>query len=59
MIKFLDLQKINAQYQDEFQRKLKSVLDKGWFIMGNEVEVFEKSFAAYTYLKNWITVKAV
>ncbi len=56
MIKFLDLQKINAQYQDEFQRKLKSVLDKGWFIMGNEVEVFEKSFAAYCGRKYCIGV---
>ena len=47
MIKFLDLQKINAQYQDEFQHKLKLVLDKGWFILGSEVEAFEKSFARY------------
>lgn len=47
MIQFLDLQKINAQYQEQFQQKLKLVLDKGWFILGNEVQEFEKNFANY------------
>lgn len=56
MIKFLDLQKINAQYHDEFQQKLKLVLDNGWFILGNEVEAFEKSFASYCGRKYCIGV---
>ena len=33
MIKFLDLQKINLAYQEQFQDKMKLVLDKGWFIL--------------------------
>jgi dTDP-4-amino-4,6-dideoxygalactose transaminase len=45
MIKFLDLQKINQPYQDAFQLKLEEMLHKGWYILGNEVQTFEKSFA--------------
>ena len=56
MIKFLDLQKINAQYQDAFQQKMKLVLDKGWFILGDEVKTFETSFATYCGTKHCIGV---
>lgn len=56
MIKFLDLQKINAQYQEQFQEKLKLVLDKGWFILGNEVKKFEANFASYCDAKHCIGV---
>ena len=48
MVKFLDLQKINAQYQQQFQDKLKAVLDRGWLILGDEVKTFETDFARYT-----------
>ncbi|MBK0368757.1 DegT/DnrJ/EryC1/StrS family aminotransferase [Flavobacterium agrisoli] len=47
MIKFLDLKKINAPYEIEFQNKLKSVLEKGWYILGDEVKTFEKAFATF------------
>jgi len=56
MIKFLDLQKINAQYQEQFQEKLKLVLDKGWFILGDEVKQFETNFASYCGTKYCIGV---
>jgi len=47
MIKFLDLHKINTPYQAQFQEKLALVLDKGWFILGEEVHAFENNFAHY------------
>jgi len=47
MILFLDLKKINALYEAAFQEKLKSVLHNGWYILGKEVETFEKAFANY------------
>jgi dTDP-4-amino-4,6-dideoxygalactose transaminase len=56
MIKFLDLQKINAVYQESFQEKLKMVLDKGWFILGDEVQSFETNFANYCGTKYCIGV---
>ena len=56
MIKFLDLQKINAVYQEQFQEKLNLVLDKGWFILGDEVQTFETNFANYCGTKYCIGV---
>ena len=56
MIKFLDLQKINAAYQEQFQEKMKLVLDNGWFILGNEVKQFEADFAKYCNAKHCIGV---
>lgn len=56
MIKFLDLQKINAVYQEQFQEKLNLVLDKGWFILGDEVQTFETNFANYCGTKYSIGV---
>jgi dTDP-4-amino-4,6-dideoxygalactose transaminase len=56
MIKFLDLQKINAVYQASFQEKLKLVLDKGWFILGDEVKSFETNFSDYCGTKYCIGV---
>src|SRR3970040_451798 len=56
MIKFLDLKKINAPYETAFQQKLKVVLDKGWYILGNEVAAFESNFANYCGTKYCIGV---
>ena len=56
MIKFLDLYKINLPYQDQFQQKMKLVLDKGWFILGDEVKTFENNFAHYCGAKHCIGV---
>jgi len=47
MIKFFDLQKINSAYQVQFQQKMDLVLEKGWFILGEEVALFEANFAQY------------
>lgn len=47
MISFLDLKKINAQYQNELKEACARVIDSGWYILGNEVAEFEKEFATY------------
>ena len=39
------------KYQAEFEQKALEVLRSGWYILGNEVEQFEKEFAAYTGAK--------
>lgn len=51
MIPFLDLKKINEPYETAFQEKLKLVLDNGWYVLGNEVQEFETSFANYCGIK--------
>nr|WP_294780575.1 DegT/DnrJ/EryC1/StrS family aminotransferase [uncultured Flavobacterium sp.] len=56
MIPFLDLKKINEPYETAFQEKLKTVLNNGWYILGKEVETFEKAFAEYCHSKYCIGV---
>lgn len=56
MIKFLDLHKVNLPYQAAFQQKMQAVLDKGWFVLGDEVQAFEQQFARYTQSKYCIGV---
>ena len=46
-IPFLDLQQINAPYEAQFHQQLQLMLDKGWYILGEEVQHFEREFAAY------------
>ena len=47
MIKFLDLQKINAQYEQELKTAANRVIDSGWYLMGKELETFEQSYATF------------
>lgn len=47
MIKFLDLQKINAQYQQELKEAVNRVIDSGWYLMGKELEFFENNYAEF------------
>jgi Predicted pyridoxal phosphate-dependent enzyme apparently involved in regulation of cell wall biogenesis len=47
MIKFLDLQKINAQYADELKQAAAEVIDSGWFLLGERVKSFEKQLSDY------------
>ena len=39
------------RYQSEFEQKALEVLRSGWYILGKEVEAFEKEFAQYTGAK--------
>src|SRR4051812_17609234 len=48
MIKFLDLQKINAQHAAELKEAAAGVIDSGWFLMGERLQNFEAKLAAYT-----------
>ena len=56
MIKFLDLQKINAQYANELKEAAARVIDSGWYLMGNELKSFETNLAAYVGVKHAIGV---
>jgi dTDP-4-amino-4,6-dideoxygalactose transaminase len=51
MIKFLDLQKINAQYEIELKEAANRVIDSGWYLMGKELETFEQSYATFCNVK--------
>jgi dTDP-4-amino-4,6-dideoxygalactose transaminase len=56
MIPFLDLKKINKQYQSELKEACSRVIDSGWYILGNEVTNFEKEFAKYCEAKHCLGV---
>lgn len=56
MIRFLDLRSINARQRDDFHAALDRVLDAGWFILGREVESFEREFAEYCGVRHCVGV---
>ena len=56
MIKFLDLYKVNELHRVEIDEAIKRVLDSGWYLLGKEVEAFEKEFAEFCGTKYCIGV---
>lgn len=46
-IPFLDLKSINENYRTEINEAIQSVIDSGWYILGQEVSNFESEFAKY------------
>jgi len=43
MIPFLDLKKVNEQYQAELKEACSRVIDSGWYVLGNEVASLKKN----------------
>jgi dTDP-4-amino-4,6-dideoxygalactose transaminase len=54
MIEYENLRKVNQPYFKKFNRVFNNVLESGWFILGNNVEEFEKEFAEYIRIKHCI-----
>ncbi len=46
-IPYEDLRRLNASFEDAFKERLTLFLNKGWYILGDEVRAFEADFAAY------------
>ncbi|HBH82416.1 MAG TPA: aminotransferase [Bacteroidales bacterium] len=51
MIEYDNLNKVNKPFADELKRAFCNVLDSGWFILGENVEKFEKEFADYNNVR--------
>ncbi len=51
MINFLDLKKINNRFRNEIDSRIAKILDKGWYLQGEENEIFSKNFAAFCQTK--------
>lgn len=47
MIPFLSLKANNLPYEKMICRKLEEIVRSGWYVLGEEVEQFEKEFSAY------------
>lgn len=54
MIKFLDIQKINAQYEQELKQVAHEVIDSGWYLLGSKVSKFEQDLKDYIGSKHCI-----
>ncbi|AKJ42876.1 DegT/DnrJ/EryC1/StrS family aminotransferase [Pragia fontium] len=55
-INFLELSLTNMKYYDELMQSFERVLKSGWYILGNELELFEKNFSIYCGCKHTIGV---
>lgn len=56
MIKFLDLQKITAQYSEEIHEAVDKVVDSGWYLQGEENKKFEEEYSKFIGTKYCIGV---
>ncbi|MBP3688012.1 MAG: DegT/DnrJ/EryC1/StrS family aminotransferase [Alphaproteobacteria bacterium] len=56
MIKFLDLAKVNNRFRKEIDERLTNILDKGWYLQGEENDKFAEHFAEYCGTKYAIGV---
>jgi len=55
-IPFLDLKLINRPYEKDINTALKNTVASGWFVLGEEVKKFEKSFAEFCGVRHCIGV---
>ena len=56
MVKFLNLNPMHEEIKKEVMEAMERVYDSGWYILGKEVENFEREFAAYCNVKYAIGV---
>jgi dTDP-4-amino-4,6-dideoxygalactose transaminase len=56
MIEYENLREVNKPFFEEFERSLRDTLESGWFILGKNVEKFEKEFAEFNHSKYCVGV---
>jgi dTDP-4-amino-4,6-dideoxygalactose transaminase len=56
MIEYEDLKKLNHFFLDELKSSSDSVIESGWYILGENVKNFENEFAKYNSNKHCIGV---
>jgi dTDP-4-amino-4,6-dideoxygalactose transaminase len=47
MVEFLELGRVNAPHRTAIHEAIERVLDSGWYILGQELQSFEREFADY------------
>lgn len=55
-IKYLDLKRLTATYQPQLSEALQRVVERGWYLLGEENKAFEAQFAAYIGARHCIAV---
>jgi dTDP-4-amino-4,6-dideoxygalactose transaminase len=56
MIAYDNLGKVNAGFNLLFQKSFNQFVDKGWYILGDEVKKFQNDFAAYNQMQYCVGV---
>lgn len=56
MIEYENLRKVNEPYFSKFRQVFDNVLESGWFILGSQVEEFEKEFASWNNVEHCVGV---
>ena len=46
-VPYENLNLLNKRFEQEMKTKFNDFLEKGWYILGDEVKLFEAAFAAY------------
>ena len=55
-VSFLNLHRVNQQYEIDIKRAFENVLDSGWYIRGEHCERFEQAFSSFCGTKNCVGV---
>jgi len=56
MIDYENLYKVNTPFIKKYKKKFNAIINKGWYILGNEVLQFENEFAEYCGTKHCVGV---
>ncbi|MGF1924372.1 MAG: DegT/DnrJ/EryC1/StrS family aminotransferase, partial [Bacteroidia bacterium] len=56
MIEYENLRKVNEKYDQAYHQALESFLEKGWYILGEQVKLFEEEFADFCSSKHCVGV---
>jgi len=56
MIQYENLRKVNDPFLEELKMTANNIIDKGWYVLGEEVSNFEKEFATFVGAKHCIGV---
>ena len=56
MIKFLDIQKITGSFEPQLSETIGRVVNRGWYLLGEEVTAFVREYAAYIGVRHCIGV---
>ena len=55
-IPFLDFERLHSPIREELIYAFKDVLDSNWFVMGNQLEQFEREYAEWNKVKHCVGV---
>lgn len=56
MIEYENLKRVNQKLFTEYEDSFRALLDSGWYILGKQVDSFEKEFASYCGVKHCVGV---